>query len=223
VAVALTPTVVRPAVEGRHAEIPEGLTAVTDQLHLDPTRTALLVMDYQVGLLDRLPAAEALLERVGTAVADVRARGGHVGWVQVAFYDADLDAIPPASVMAHLVTPDRRAALHPDAPTSQIHHSLSLRPRDITVRKTRVGAFTTTDLDQRLRDRAVTTLVLAGISTSGVVLSTVREAMDRDYRIVVLNDACADPDPDSHTFLTGRIFPRHTTVIDVTELPGLWK
>jgi hypothetical protein len=60
-----------------------------------------------------------------------------------------------------------------------------------------VGAFTTTDLDRQLRDRAITTLVLAGISTSGVVLSTVREAMDCDYRIVVLEDATADSDPDT--------------------------
>lgn len=82
------------------------------------------------------------------------------------------------------------------------------------MRKTRVGAFTTTDLDQRLRDRA-------GISTSGVVLSTVREAMERDYRIVVLNDASADPDPEIHAFLTGTLFPRHTAVIDVQDLDAL--
>ncbi len=86
-----------------------------------------------------------------------------------------------------------------------------------------MGAFSTTDLDQQLRARAVDTLVLAGISTSGVVLSTVREAMDRDYRIVVLNDACADPEPDNHAFLVSRIYPRYATVLDVAELPGLWR
>ena len=195
---------------------------MTDQLQLDPARTALLVMDYQVALVDRLPDAEALLERVNTAIADVRARGGHVGWVRVGFADADFDAIPPTSVMARMVTPDRRAALHADAPTSQIHGGLRPQPEDISVRKTRVGAFTTTDLDQQLKDRSVTTLVLAGISTSGVVLSTVREAMDRDYRIVVLNDASADPDPEAHAFLTGTLFPRHAAVIDVDDLQRLW-
>ena len=200
---------------------PGRFTAMTDQLNLDPARTALLVMDYQVGLVHHLPDAQALLERVDTAVTDVRARGGHVGWVRVAFDDADFDAIPPSSVMARMATPDRRAALHADAPASQIHDRLTPQPNDITVRKTRVGAFTTTDLDQQLRDRAVTTLVLAGISTSGVVLSTVREAMDRDYRIIVLGDASADPDPDTHAFLTSTIFPRHTTVIDVGDLHEL--
>ena len=53
------------------------------------------------------------------------------------------------------------------------------------VRKTRVGAFSTTDLDEQLRQRGVDTLLLAGISTSGVVLSTVRDAHDRDYRVFV--------------------------------------
>jgi len=195
---------------------------MTAAAQLDPAHTALLVMDYQAGLVERLPDPGSLLDRVEAAITDVRARGGHVGWVRVGFVDADLDAIPPSSVMARLVTPERRAALHADAPASQIHGRLRPHPHDPSVRKTRVGAFTTTDLDDQLRARGVDTLVLAGISTSGVVLSTVREAMDRDYRIVVLRDACADPEPDIHAFLTGSIFPRHALVTDVEDLRGLW-
>jgi nicotinamidase-related amidase len=124
--------------------------------------------------------------------------------------------------MARLATPDRRAQLHADAPGSQIHPSLGPRPHDVSVRKTRVGAFSTTKLDEQLTDRGITTLALAGISTSGVVLSTVREAMDRDYRIFVLEDACADPDPQTHAFLTGVIYPRHTDVIGVDDLRERW-
>ena len=195
---------------------------MTVQQDLDPTRTALLVMDYQTDFVPRLPDNRALLDRVNTAVAEVRARGGHIAWVRIGFDDADFDAIPPTSIMARFSSPDRRAELHADAPNTQVHDSLGPQPHDITVRKTRVGAFTTTDLEQQLRDRAVTTLILAGINTSGVVLSTVREAMDRDYRIVVLNDASADPDPDTHAFLVNKIFSRFTTVIDVNELPELW-
>ncbi len=141
---------------------------MADHPDLDPTSTALLVMDFQNGIVGRLPDPDPLLGRVGATVADVRARGGHVGWV-------------------------------------------------------RVGAFATTDLDRMLRERGVTTPVLAGISTSGVVLSTVREAMDRDYRILVLRDCCADPDTEVHDFLTGRTFPRHTTVLDGAELAGAWR
>jgi nicotinamidase-related amidase len=193
-----------------------------DEFILDPARTTLLIMDYQVGLIDRLPDAQALLERANTAITDVRAHGAHVGWVRVAFTTAEFDAIPPSSVMARMASPERRAALASDAPTSQIHPSLSPQPHDIKVRKTRVGAFTTTDLDEQLQARKSSTLILAGISTSGVVLSTVREAMDRDYRIVVLEDATADPDPDTHAFLTNTIFPRQASVIAVDELNDMW-
>ncbi|MBH0780506.1 cysteine hydrolase family protein [Nocardia bovistercoris] len=185
---------------------------------LDPTRTALLVMDYQVAIADQLPDTGALLDRLTTAVSDIRSRGGRIGWVRVAFEDSDFDAIPPSSVWAPIAEPQRRARFHIDSPATAVHPALDRRPEDIDVRKTRVGAFTTTDLDHRLREHDITTLLLAGISTSGVVLSTVREAMDRDYRVTVLADACADPDPDLHAVLTRTVFPRGATVVTVGEL-----
>jgi nicotinamidase-related amidase len=188
----------------------------------DPHHTALLVMDYQAGIVAQLPDTEALLERVTTAIDKTRGRGGHVGWVRVAFTDADFDAIPPTSIFAARTGGERRAVFHADAAATQIHEQLKPLPGDITVRKTRVGAFSTTDLEQQLRARNVTTLVLAGLSTSGVVLSTVREAMDRDYQTVVLRDACADRDPDMHSFLTEKLFPSHNQVTTVADLDGLW-
>jgi nicotinamidase-related amidase len=195
---------------------------VRDRLTLDPEQTALLVMDYQNGIVAQLPDADALLDRVISAVDNLRGRGGQIGWVRVAFSDADFDAIPETSVFAAMTSGERRPALHADAPATEIHSQLKPQPEDLMVRKTRVGAFSTTDLDQQLRARAITTLVLAGLSTSGVVLSTVREAMDRDYQIVVLRDACADRDADTHSFLTNKLFPVRTHVTTVGELDALW-
>ena len=86
------------------------------------------------------------------------------------------------------------------------------------MRKVRVGAFSTTDLDEQLRERGIDTIVLAGISTSGVTLSTVRDGADRDYRVLVLSDATADPDREVHAFLTERIFPRQAHVLTTEEL-----
>jgi nicotinamidase-related amidase len=88
----------------------------------------------------------------------------------------------------------------------------------VVVRKVRVGAFSTTDLDAQLRERGLDTLILAGISTSGVVLSTVRDASDRDYRVLVLRDVSADPQPDVHEFLTTRVFPNQAEVLTIGEL-----
>ena len=59
--------------------------------------------------------------------------------------------------------------------------------------------------------------MLAGISTSGVVLSTLRQAADLDYRITVLADACADPDPEVHRVLTEKVFPRQALVTTTDE------
>lgn len=86
------------------------------------------------------------------------------------------------------------------------------------MRKTRVGAFSTTDLAEQLRKRGIDTLILAGISTSGVVLSTVRDAADRDFRLVVLSDACADPQPDVHALLMHKVFPSQADVITTGQL-----
>ncbi|MEV4419511.1 cysteine hydrolase [Patulibacter sp. NPDC049589] len=193
-----------------------------DPFTLDPGSTALLVMDYQPLIVDQLPDGEQLLERAATAVDAVRGRGGHVGWVRVAFTDADFDAIPETSTFARFAGGDGRSALHADAPGTQIHDRLDPRPEDAAVRKVRVGAFTTTDLHDQLRARGVTTLVIAGLSTSGVVLSTVREAMDRDYRTVVLRDACGDPKPGVHDVLTDEILAAHGLVTTVDGLDALW-
>jgi len=189
---------------------------------LDPRRTALLVMDYQNGIVAQLSDGESLLERVTSAVDNVRARGGRIGWVRVAFTQADLAAIPERSVFAAMTGGPRQPALDVDAPDTQIHARLNPQPGDVGVRKTRVGAFSTTDLDHQLRAGEITTLILAGISTSGVVLTTVREAMDLDYQIVVLRDACADRDQNTHAFLTDKLFAAHTFVTTVADLDRLW-
>jgi nicotinamidase-related amidase len=179
-------------------------------------------MDYQSGIVSQLPDGDRLVQRVGVALDSARGHGAHVGWVRVAFTDAELDAIPETSIFAPMVAGDRRATLHADAPQTQIHAPLAPLANDIVVRKTRVGAFTTTDLGEQLRARGVDTLVLAGISTSGVVLSTVREAMDRDYRLVVLEDACADRDAETHAFLMAKVFAGRAVVSTVQGLLASW-
>jgi nicotinamidase-related amidase len=181
----------------------------------DPRRAALLVMDYQNGIVDRVADAGALLARARDAIAAARRGGMQVGYVRVAFADADYAAVPDTNKTFSAITAGR--AMHDDAPETAVPDDLAPEPGDIVVRKTRVGAFSTTDLDRQLREREIDTLVLAGISTSGVVLSTVRDAADRDYRLYVLADGCADPDPANHEFLTQKIFPRQSEVISIAD------
>lgn len=187
---------------------------------IDPKHAALLVMDYQTGILSRLGDPDVLLARAAAAIAVLRRAGAQIGYVRVAFTDADYDAVPATSTTAATVAASG-AAFHSDSPATAVHDRVAPEAGDLVVRKTRVGAFSTTDLDEQLRGRGVDTLILAGISTSGVVLSTVRDAADRDYRVFVLADACADSQPDVHDFLTTRLFPRQAQVITVADLPGL--
>jgi nicotinamidase-related amidase len=186
---------------------------------LEAPHTALLVMDYQAGIVDRLPEADQLLERARGAIDLVRDWGGQIGYVRVAFEDEDYD-FPTSSRMGALVR-DSGRTFHADSPATAIDERVAPRAGDVVVRKTRVGAFSTTDLHDRLQDLGVDTIVLAGISTSGVVLSTVIEAHDLDYRVFVLADGCADTDPEVHTFLLEKIFPRRAAVITLAELPAL--
>lgn len=63
----------------------------------------------------------------------------------------------------------------------------------------------------------IDTLILCGISTSGFVLSTLREAEDKDYAIRVLSDACLDGDPEVHRVLTEKVFPRQAEVMTADD------
>jgi nicotinamidase-related amidase len=187
---------------------------------LDPRRTALLVMDYQPGILGRVDDPDALAARAAAAIRTLRAAGATIGYVRVGFTAAELEAVPESAPMSRVkqMPPEFMDA---DGPGTQVDDRVAPQDGDILVRKTRVGPFLTTDLDEQLRGRDIDTLVLAGISTSGVLLSTVRDAHDRDYRLFVLADASADTDPEVHEFLTTKIFPRQAEVIAVADLEGL--
>jgi nicotinamidase-related amidase len=186
---------------------------------IDPSKTALLIMDYQNGIVPMVRNPEELLAGARQAIDLIRSHGGTIGYVRVGFADeGEIGGSMgkrvggPAAALEHF---------HADHPNTQIHADVAPDEGDIVVRKTRIGPFGSTDLHEQLQARGIDTLVLAGISTSGVVLSTVRDAHDRDYRLIVLEDLCADRDPDVHEVLTGKVFPGQAEVIDSAELHRL--
>ena len=99
----------------------------------------------------------------------------------------------------------------------KIHPALTPREDEVIVIKRRVSAFTGSDLEVILRAKGIQHIVLTGVATSGVVLSTAREAADKDYLITVLSDCCADGDDEVHDVLTTKVFPRQAEVITVEE------
>jgi nicotinamidase-related amidase len=105
-------------------------------------------------------------------------------------------------------------------PGLRIPPQVSPAAADPVVIKRRVSAFAGSDLGVLLRSRGAGSLVLAGIATSGVVLSTLREAADLDYRLTVLADGCLDADPEVHRVLTEKVFPRQAEVCDIADWIG---
>lgn len=103
------------------------------------------------------------------------------------------------------------------SPETAIHPDISPIEGDIIVEKKRVSAFTGSGLDVILRGLGVKTLVLVGISTGGVVLSTLCEASDKDFEIVVLKDLCLDPDEKVHELLVEKIFMKRGEVMGAEE------
>jgi len=172
-------------------------------------------MDFQHGLVERLgvPSVVGAADRAALAA---RAAGIPVMFVRVGFRPG-YPEVAEANATFSAVTAQAGDAYTQDHPATQIHAALAPRDGEPVIVKRRVSAFSGSDLDVLLRAAGAGALVLAGISTSGVVLSTLRQAADLDYRLTVLADACADPDAEVHRVLTEKVFPRQALVTTADE------
>ncbi|MFD4943484.1 cysteine hydrolase family protein [Streptomyces sp. NPDC058239] len=188
---------------------------------IDPKRIALLAMDFQNGIVASVSEPDALVERVKGAIAGVRAAGGTIGYVRVAFTEDDWAKIPETNKTFSGVAAAKM--MHHEDDVTQIDERIAPEDGDIVVRKIRFGSVSTTDLDEQLRDRGIDTLILSGISTSGVVLSTLIDVADRDYRVYVLTDGVADHNPDVNRILVDEVFPSRAHLIDTARLAELLK
>jgi nicotinamidase-related amidase len=174
--------------------------------------TALLVMDVQNGIVDRLgERAPALLDTLDLATTAARANGIPVVYVRIAFRPDSPEISDRNRSFSALAG---KGGMAIDDPATQIHDRVAPQPGEVVVVKKRVSAFAGSDLDVVLRALDATSLVLAGISTSGVVLSTLRQAADLDFELSVLRDGCADVDEEVHRVLCEKVFPRQAEVID---------
>ena len=176
--------------------------------------TALLVMDMQNMIVGLLPDATELIAREKKAIAYARANQIPVIYVAVGFRAGT----PEISMnnKGFSASKARFTGVDP-AEIIKIHAELAPEGNEPLVIKRRVSAFTGSDLEVILRSNNIQHIILTGISTSGVVLSTLREAADKDYKITVLADCCADTDEEVHRVLTTKVFPRQAEVIGLAD------
>jgi len=183
---------------------------MAQKLSLEAGTTALLAMDFQTLIVDGYASdKEALLGRMQNLLSAVRAAGMLVIYVVVGFRPGYPEVSPRNMSFRTIKEAGRFAA--GDA-NSAIHPALAPSTGEAVVTKHRDGAFAGTDLEMILRAHGIETLLLAGIATSGVVLSTLRHAADADYSLLVVEDCCADRDAEVHRVLMEKVFPRQAVI-----------
>jgi nicotinamidase-related amidase len=189
---------------------------MTASLSIDPRASALLVLDIQKIILDGSagpPTAaekDAFLSRNARLIAAARGAGMRVIYVRNGFRRGYPEVSGRNKSFASIRQSDR---FPDDGDGSKIHPAVAPQAEDVVITKHRVSAFFGTELDMILRANGIETLVLVGIATSRVVLSTLRYAADADYGIVVAHDCCSDSDPDVHEMLLKKVFVRAATVV----------
>jgi nicotinamidase-related amidase len=193
---------------------------MSELTQIDPGSTALLVMDYQVNVLTKSMTAAQSADAIA-CVPDLIATARDVGMMVIHVVVAFRPGHPEVSPRNLQVSPVRaNGMLVAGSEGAAIHLAAAAREGEPIVVKHRVSPFVGTDLETLLRANDINTLVLAGVHTSGVVLSTVRQASDLDYRLIVVRDCCADPNAEVHAMLLDIVFAKQAAVVTMAEFAG---
>ena len=186
------------------------------ELKLDPGRTALVVIDLQNGIVAMptgpRPSAE-VVARAAQIAAALRAAGGTVVLVHVTPSPDGKDGLRP---LTDAPAQAGGRSLPPD--WAEFVPELAPQPNDIVITKRQWGAFYGTELDLQLRRRGIDTIVLCGISTSIGVESTARDAFERGYIQVFVEDAMASREAVEHAHTVATLFPRIGRVRNTEEV-----
>lgn len=191
---------------------------MSEPLSIAPKTSGLLLLDFQGFVLKNfLPEATAavVVGKAANLLAAARATGVFVMHAAVTFRPGYPEISPKNKLFSQLKD---SGLVAPDGEGSAIDAALAPIGMEPVVTKHRVGAFTGTDLERLLRAQEIETLILAGVTTSGVVLSTVRQAFDLDYNVVVAGDACADSEREVHAVLLDKAISPYATVASSEDI-----
>lgn len=136
-----------------------------------------------------------VLENARAAIADARAAGALIGYVRVGF-SPDYREAPESSPIFSGARKNNIFQLGTWG--TEVHASIAPEEGDFEIIKHRVSPFYATSLEAILRANKIERIAMCGVSTNGVVHSGAREAHDRDYEVVILEDCCAGVTPDEH-------------------------
>ncbi|VUS33200.1 Isochorismatase family protein YecD [Klebsiella spallanzanii] len=195
---------------------------MSNQLSNINKNSALLVMDFQTIILNNfLPQEIAgnVIRNTASLIAAARAAAVPVIYISVGFRKGYPEVSKNNTIFSSI---KENGMFMADNENTAIHPEVAPAENEAVIVKRRVGAFSFTELEMILRAQGIETLILTGVTTSGVVLSTVGQAFDLDYRLVVAGDCCADPDHDTNLFILDKILPQHAIVTRSTEISEAW-
>jgi len=194
-----------------------------------PSKSVLLFLDFQNFIAQSFGSGiDGTIDHVVAAIKTAKENGIVVAHCRMAFNDQESTNLPDTNPLLVRLANDPKflATAHADAETSQFIDRVTPQEGDIVFRKNRVGPFQgrgENDFQAILKQRGFDTIIIGGVATGGAVLATVVQAADLDYRLVVLEDCCLDPDPELHRSLVDKIFKKRGSVIQTLELGGLIK
>ena len=181
-------------------------------MQIDPTRSALVLLHYQTDILSIFAQAGigAYVERMSALAESARAAGIPVYFVRIGF-SPDYREISANNQNGQMIrsfglftADDVPEGLRAEGDTVLVAH--------------RVSAFRGTDLDLLLRARGIDTLMMAGVTTTGVVFSTLAEASDLDYRILLVADGCFEPDAAAQDAMLRVPFATRAEIVTTGDL-----
>src|SRR5687767_15005545 len=193
------------------AEIIDRLRIRRGKLHLfeklDPRRSALVVIDMQKSFVEpgapsAVATAREIVPNINRVAAALRTKGGTVAWVQATYTRSGPGYWP--LFFDYMVTPELSGrileALTEGNPGHALWHELDVQAGDLCVRKNRYNAFFPAhcELPQRLRERGIDTVLIAGTMTNVCCEASARDAMMDGFKTVVLADANAARSDGEH-------------------------
>lgn len=168
---------------------------MTQQVAIDRKTAVVLIMDFQQRIISNFASEpEDVVKNASAALAGAR------------------QASIPVIYIVH-----RGGAFQEYAPDVELHPGVLPAEGELVITKTKPGPFSTTALDVTLKEMGKDTLIIMGVATSGCVLSSVRWAVDVNYKFIVVSDACSDADPEVHRVLTEKVYPRQGAVMTTQE------
>ncbi|WP_321788133.1 isochorismatase family cysteine hydrolase [Burkholderia pyrrocinia] len=176
-----------------------------------PSQTALLVMHYQTDILGLFPSvASTLLANTRKLCDAARASGVDVYFANLRF-SPGYPEVSPRNKNGQGI---KQLGLFVDDGTCP---ELGRQADEPVIGAHRASVFFGTDLQARFAAQGIDSLIMVGIASTGVVLSSVSYASDADFRLYTVKDCCYDPDPVVHEHLFATAFESRTTVLSLED------